>query len=758
MSESTAPRTGWFFVRSSGQRSRRPVDLIVVVVGALVAVGAAAFHQHHLIGYDIPEWVEDLAAAAYLAGSVYVVAVVVVVLLRAPKHFRLAFTVLAAAGIAIAGMLALWVVADDIYAARIAVSTAVLLSLRPWVAFPFRRLHALIVLLQCLAAWAAGFAAPIEIIGAFAVGAASASAVLVALGSPGGHPDLEQVQESLNGLGIDVQELRFAERQPWGARVLLGTTANGPVLVKVYGRDATDAHLAARWWRALAYRDQTSPGATRLQLVEHEALVTILAERAGVSVTPVVAAAASQGDAVLVLGPPLEPLRDEDLDDALVGRIWSEVANLHRAGLSHGELTLEHIGAEAVLSGFDRGTVAASPARQAQEVATVLTALAVRIGPERAVTAAVSALGNDAVAAAQPYLQQAALPHSLHGIDGLKATLAALRDQIGTTTGAAPLPPAPIARVSAKDLVAVALILFAAFALFTTFAQLDWATVREAWANADWRWVALGFVIAQVTAPIDSVSTMSMVPVRLPLRPLAMLQYAIKFVGLAISATVGKMAMNTAFLAKFGVAATVAVTASALSSFVTAAVNVLVVLVALPFIDNRPQVSLGGGGDDERLLIILAVVLVGSVLALVLVRSLRTRVTKLVKDSWASVRVVTDSPARGMLLCGSRLASLMVTAVALWCMVQGIHPDRPSLGYATVLVIAAAAAAFGAIVPVPGNVGVGEAALTAGLVAAGVPSGPAFAIAVTQRLSTSYIPDVFGAYALRWLRKRDYVG
>ena len=368
-----------------------------------------------------------------------------------------------------------------------------------------------------------------------------------------------------------------------------------------------------------------------------------------------------------------------------------------------------------------------------------------------------TALGTDAVAAAQPYLQQAALPHSLHGAGDLKATLAALRDEISTATGVEPLPPAPIARVSWRDLVTVALILLAAYALFTTFAQLDWATVRAAWANADWRWVALGFVIAQVTAPVDSVSTMSMVPVRLPLRPLAMLQYAIKFVGLAISATVGKMAMNTAFLAKFGVAATVAVTASALGSFVTGAVNVLVVLVALPFLNDRPDVQLGGGDDDSRLAIMLAVVLVVSVLALVFVRSLRTRVATMAKDAWASVRVVTDSPARGMLLVGSRLVSLMVTAVALWCIVQGIHPNRPSLGYATVLVITAAAAAFASIVPVPGNVGVGEAALTAGLVAAGIPSGPAFAIAVTQRLSTSYIPDVFGAFAVRWLRKGDYI-
>ena len=61
------------------------------------------------------------------------------------------------------------------------------------------------------------------------------------------------------------------------------------------------------------------------------------------------------------------------------------------------------------------------------------------------------------------------------------------------------------------------------------------------------------------------------------------------------------------------------------------------------------------------------------------------------------------------------------------------------------------------MIPVPGNVGVAEAALTAGLVAVGVPSGPAFAIAVTQRIATSYGPDVYGAWALRWLRKADWV-
>jgi uncharacterized membrane protein YbhN (UPF0104 family) len=137
-----------------------------------------------------------------------------------------------------------------------------------------------------------------------------------------------------------------------------------------------------------------------------------------------------------------------------------------------------------------------------------------------------------------------------------------------------------------------------------------------------------------------------------------------------------------------------------------------------------------------------------------LVPRLRARVVGVVKSLRDSLKVATESPSRALLLFGSNLASLLITAVSMTCMVRAINPG-PS--YATLLVVTATAALFASIVPVPGNVGVGEAAITAGLVAVGIPSGPAFAIAVTQRISTSYLPPVFGAWAVRWLRKADYI-
>ena len=88
------------------------------------------------------------------------------------------------------------------------------------------------------------------------------------------------------------------------------------------------------------------------------------------------------------------------------------------------------------------------------------------------------------------------------------------------------------------------------------------------------------------------------------------------------------------------------------------------------------------------------------------------------------------------------------------CMVEAIHPG---LTYAQVLAVTATSGLISAVIPVPSNVGVGEAAIAATLGLVGVPSAPAFAIAVTQRIATSYLPPVIGTFSLRWLRREDYL-
>ena len=61
------------------------------------------------------------------------------------------------------------------------------------------------------------------------------------------------------------------------------------------------------------------------------------------------------------------------------------------------------------------------------------------------------------------------------------------------------------------------------------------------------------------------------------------------------------------------------------------------------------------------------------------------------------------------------------------------------------------------MVPVPGGIGAAEAALSAGLIAMGVDQSTAFAIAITQRLCTFYLPPIWGYVSLRWLVGKGYL-
>ena len=60
-------------------------------------------------------------------------------------------------------------------------------------------------------------------------------------------------------------------------------------------------------------------------------------------------------------------------------------------------------------------------------------------------------------------------------------------------------------------------------------------------------------------------------------------------------------------------------------------------------------------------------------------------------------------------------------------------------------------------IPVPGGIGVMEAALIAGFTAFGVPQGDAAAAAIIARMASFYVPPVWGWGALVWLGRNDYV-
>jgi len=60
-------------------------------------------------------------------------------------------------------------------------------------------------------------------------------------------------------------------------------------------------------------------------------------------------------------------------------------------------------------------------------------------------------------------------------------------------------------------------------------------------------------------------------------------------------------------------------------------------------------------------------------------------------------------------------------------------------------------------VPVPGGVGVSEFGLTLGLTSAGMPEEAALAAVLLYRISSFYLPPIWGFFAMRWLQRNRYI-
>ncbi len=118
-----------------------------------------------------------------------------------------------------------------------------------------------------------------------AIGLLAAAVVHLAVGSPGGRPDAARASGWRCRSSAWTSTTSRRRRCSRDGRVLFeGRDADGPLSVKVYGRDAWDGQLLSTVWRLAWYRDTAThaPGTARFELVEHEGFVTLLAERAGV--------------------------------------------------------------------------------------------------------------------------------------------------------------------------------------------------------------------------------------------------------------------------------------------------------------------------------------------------------------------------------------------------------------------------------------------------------------------------------------------
>jgi uncharacterized protein (TIRG00374 family) len=759
------------------------VGLILLVWAMFNLDRAPAWEQSFVeLVQSSPRWVTALLGIAYISSLVYFVVVVLALIFGGRARRSALRDVLIASGAALALVVVISFLVNGEWpyilpeidlqdpvprfpVTRVAMVTAALGVVSPHLARPLRLVGWLAVLVTGLASIGLSYGSPTHMFGSFGIGLLCAGGWLSMAGSPSGIPASGVVAAALGALGKSVRSLELASYQTWGVARFTGIDEAGQSLdVKVYGRDAVDTQLASKVWHTLWYRESgRTISYSRLQAVEHEALVTLLAAKHGARVPELATVGNATAELALVAfrvtGERLDDEATVELSDEDLVRLWSEVALLHGRPISHGSL---HAGAVRLgvegpmITDFALGSLAPDEGDRAADVVELLYSLATLVGEERAVRTALDGLGNDPLVAALPYLQVAGVsPATRRRAEEPKRLISALSTQIVELTGAEAPEPVKLRRVTLRNVIMAGLLFLVASALIPLFTSVDYAEIWDTLQGADTTMIVLAFIIGHLQFFPQATSTMFAVSATLPFWPLLTLQTASQFISLAIPSSAGRVAMNAAFLHSFGVPVATAVAQGAIDGFSGFLVQSSILLIVL----LTGDIDLGLEIDTSEIpwliiIVMAALVIVGVVITVLRVRALRDRIVPIVKQAWDALLVVLKNPTRAVGLLGSNFIYWNVLGLTLWLLLSAVGAE---LSYGSALFVAAGTSLFAGFMPIPGGVGVAEATMTALLVTFGVDESAAFTATAVYRLITFYLPALEGFFGSRWLERHDYI-
>jgi uncharacterized membrane protein YbhN (UPF0104 family) len=314
-------------------------------------------------------------------------------------------------------------------------------------------------------------------------------------------------------------------------------------------------------------------------------------------------------------------------------------------------------------------------------------------------------------------------------------------------------------RVSWRLVVQAVLLFIALSILVSTVAGLDGQELTDELREATWWLVAAGFVVAQAPRITQTVSALGAAPRPLPFKPLYLLQLAQGYVGLAVPTSAARVAMNVRFFQKQGLSPGTALAIGGLDGLAGFLVEAALLVGLITLTPSSLQFDLDAPSLPEWRTILVSLAVLAVVLATVSVvfADRRRQVLEWARELLADGRSALsklNSPRRLVLMLGGNVASILLFSAALGLFAAALGGIVP---FADLVVVVISVSLLAGLLPVPGGIGVVESGLTLGLVAAGMPEGAAFAAVVLYRLSTTYLPPLWGFVAFRWLGRHDYL-
>lgn len=577
------------------------------------------------------------------------------------------------------------------------------------------------------------------------------------LGTPTTRPNGFEIANALDRAGYPIVELRGIQSTSKGRRYLATTRGAGVLQVTVLDRDMEGSGLLNAVWTAIRLRDEPGNGAFNMRrTLDHAALLSYAGQVAGAPQPRLLAACEVGPDAVLlayehVQGTLFSDIADLSAED--VNKTWRALRTLHEHQVTHRALSPEHLLRDAEgnvwLLGHSGGTVAASDVARRIDVAELLCTLAMLTDVDTAVSIGRQVLGVEQLARCLPALQPVALsPATRRALRKHKGLLVKLRDALTELQPDAELEQINFERIKPRTLIMIVVGTVAAYVLLTQLASIDVPTL---FANANWWWLIVGVVLTVITFIASAWSLSGFVPEQLKLHRTVMAQLAGAFSTLVSPPTLGAVAINMRFLMKAGLNPALAAASVGVSQVMAFIVHIVLIIAFGIAAGTQADFTF----DPPMPIVIGIAAALVLALALLAIPAVRRPVTKRIRPMMKEVvpRLVTvaQRPAKLLEGIGGMLLLNLAFIGVFWASIRAFDGNLP---IAVIAVVYLAGATLGQAAPTPGGIGAVEAALAAGLTAAGLDGGIAVSSVLLFRLITFWAPTIPGYWSFTVLQKR----
>ncbi len=608
---------------------------------------------------------------------------------------------------------------------------------------------------------------PINVFIALPVGAAIGAGILFALGRPDRRPTLDGVRAALVDSGLPVASVRKAKVDARGSTPYFATLEDGQgVFVKVLGEEERSADLLFRVYRFLRLKNvgDDRPFSSLRRTVEHEALVSLYARDVGI-LTPRMRGVVDVGSGSMLLaqdmidGTSLDGLEDDQVTDDIMRGTWQQIALLRKHRIAHRDLRRANVfiasDGNPWMIDFGFSELAASDLLLSADVAQMLASFAVVASPERTVACAVEVLGRDAVATALPRLQMPALSGATQtALKHKKGRLEELQQAVITQCQVDEVEYEPLIRVKGKTIFMVAVLAIATWVLIPQFADLP--SIIDQVKDANWGWFPLVLAMSVVTYIGATFSLSGAIPNHLPAVPTFATQVGSSFCSKLAPAGLGGMALNVRYLQKQGVDEPVAVSGVGLNTAAGLVGHVSLILIFMLWAGTD---AFGGLKlpDPKWIIVGVGVAVLLAAIGMLIPATRKLLLTKLLPILKRAVHGMADVFKRPGKLAVLLLGSIIVTLSYLLGLYFATQAFGGGLPLATIGAVYLVGAAVATAAPTPGGLGAMEAALIAGLVAAGLANTVAVPAVFMFRLATFWLPILPGWLSFTWLQRKEYI-